>query len=181
MNSTTVWGRRWLAPVSALVLALALPLAAAAHDPHGKGKDDHATLRVDVEDEDGTRVHFELGSGWLGALISAVDIECDADSDARTRKMMRSLRRQGEGGVYRFRDEDGDDILARRRMGQLRIETRDADDGERAVVEMPWEVAECLISGIDPPGDLGRRIAEGDARMKIDVRDGDGRVRISLD
>jgi hypothetical protein len=170
---------RILAPALALGLGLLLPVAAAAHDP-GDHHDDHATLKVHVEGDDGESVHFELGSGWLGALISAVDIECDAEGDADTRRMMKSLREQGEGGLYRFEDDDGDDVVARRRKGQLRIETRE-DDGERAVVEMPWEVAECLLLGVDPPGDLGHRIAAGDVQMKIDVRDGDGRVRISLD
>ncbi|HSM13380.1 MAG TPA: hypothetical protein VLA66_04875 [Thermoanaerobaculia bacterium] len=175
----TTLKHRILAPALALGLGLALPVAAAAHDP-GESHEDHATLKVHVEGEDGESVHFELGSGWLGALISAVDIECDAEGDAETRRMMKSLREQGEGGFYRFEDDDGDDVVARRRKGQLRIETRE-EDGERAVVEMPWEVAECLLLGVDPPGDLGRRIAAGEAATKSDVRDGDGRVRISLD
>jgi hypothetical protein len=95
--------------------------------------------------------------------------------------MMQSLAGQGEGGVYRFVDEDdGDQVVARRSRGALKIEST-GGDGERAVVEMPWEVAQCLMLGVEPPGDLGRRIARGDARLRVDVRDRDGRVRVSLD
>jgi len=169
---------RWLAPACALALAVALPAGAAAHDPKDHDEES-ATLRLEVHDEDGNDLHFEVGSSWLGALISAVDIECEVKSDRDTRRMMKSLREQGEGGVYEYVDDDGDEVIARRRKGQLRIESR--DDDERAVVDIPWEVAECLLAGIDPPGDLGRRIAAGDVKMKIDVRDDESRVRITLE
>jgi hypothetical protein len=137
-------------------------------------------LSLHVESAEGDEVRIEASSGWLGALIASADVECEGDSDRQARLMMEDLRRQGEGGIHRYRDEDdGDLVIGRRARGALKLETR-GDDGDVAVVEMPWEVAECLLSGIDPPGDLGRRIARGEAKLAIDVREGADGDRVSL-
>jgi hypothetical protein len=147
----------------------------------GDEKDSPPSLKILVEGEDGSRVKVDLGAGWLAAIVDAAEIECEAESHGQSRAMMESLAGQGEGGVYRFVDEDdGDQVVARRSRGALKIEST-GRDGDLAVVEMPWDVAECLLLGVGPPGDLGRRIARGDAKLRLDVRDRDGRVRISLD
>jgi hypothetical protein len=139
-----------------------------------------AKFSLHVESAEGDEVRIEASSGWLGALIATADIECDGDADGQSRRMMEDLRRQGEGGFHRYRDEDdGDLVIGRRSRGALKLETR-GDDGDRAIVEMPWEVAECLMMGIDPPGDLGRRIARGEAKLSIDVREGDDGDRVTL-
>ena len=46
---------------------------------------------------------------------------------------------------------------------------------------MPWETADCLMGGVAPEGDLGQRIAAGLADLKVDIRDDDSRVRISIE
>lgn len=167
----------WLA--SAVVAgALGAPAARAGDEP---AKTEEARLKIQIEGEDGTSVKIDLGAGWLAGLIESVDVECEGDAEGDERAMMLSLRAQGEGGVFRYREDDeGDDVVARRSRGALKLESIDGD-GERSTVEMPWEVAECLMMGVDPPGDLGRRLARGEARLRLDLRDGDGRVRISLD
>lgn len=160
------------------VTTLAL-LAAPALAGEAK-KSEPASFSLHVESAEGDEVRIEASSGWLGALIAAADVECEGDADGQTRAMMEDLRRQGEGGIHRYRDEDdGDLVIGRRARGSLKLETR-GDDGDRAVVEMPWEVAECLMMGIDPPGDLGRRIARGEAKLSIDVREGDAGDRVTL-
>jgi len=182
MNLVAVAPRRRFATaaLAAGMLGLA-PLALAAPASAGAEKETPPTLRIRVEDDDGSRVNVDLSAGWLGAIVEAADIECEAESDRQARAMMESLDRQGEGGVHRFIDEDdGDQVVARRSRGALKLEST-GRDGEVAVVEMPWEVAQCLVMGVEPPGDLGPRIARGDARLRVDVRDRDGRVRVSLD
>lgn len=159
--------------VAALALVAGPALAGEA------SKTEPARFSLHVESAEGDEVKIEASTGWLGALIASADIECEGDADARARAMMEDLRRQGEGGYHRYRDEDGDVVVGRRSRGSLKLETRD-DDGDRSIVEMPWEVAECLMMGIDPPGDLGRRIARGEAKFSIDVRESDGGDRVTL-
>ncbi len=156
--------------------------AAPAADPGHPAKDDHATrLKIRVEDRDGSSVHIDLASTWLTGLIRSADIACKAEADRQARAMMQALDGQGEGGVYSYTDDDdGDRVVARRSRGALKIESTDRD-GKVSVVEMPWEAARCLMMGIDPPGDLGKRIARGEAKLRFDVRDRDGRVRISVE
>src|SRR4029450_2519346 len=125
--------------------------------------DDDAKMSIKIETEDGAKIELETGGGWLQGLIGNADGRCEADRDRSPRQMMSSLTRQGEGGVYRGEDEDGGDFTARRRGGMLRIEKPD-DDGNRTLVEMPWDVAECLMSGIEPKGDIRGRLARGEAK-----------------
>jgi hypothetical protein len=93
--------------------------------------------------------------------------------------MMASLARQGEGGVYRGEEEDGR-YVARRRHGMMRIE-KHQDGGGTTVVEMPWEVARCLMEGVLPAGDLGRRLARGEAKMRFEARGEGGSFSIRLE
>jgi hypothetical protein len=172
---------RSLAPALAAGAVVLGSLAFVAPALAGDEKGSPPSLKILVEGEDGSRVKVDLGAGWLAAIVDAAEIECEAESHGQSRAMMESLAGQGEGGVYRFVDEDdGDQVVARRSRGALKIEST-GREGDLAVVEMPWDVAECLMMGVDPPGDLGRRIARGDAKLRLDVRDRDGRVRISLD
>jgi hypothetical protein len=116
-------------------------------------------------------------AGWRRS--STADLECDADTDRETRRMARSLDRQGEGGVYEFEDDDGDQVVARRVKGALKIESRD-NDGETAKVEMPWPLAECLFLGREPHGGLSRALGDGDFKVRVESSDGD-RVSIDVD
>ena len=156
--------------------------AAPAADPGHSAQDDHATrVKIRVEDRDGSSVHIDLASTWLTGLIRSADIACKAEADRQARAMMQALDEQGEGGVYSYTDDDdGDRVVARRSRGALKIESTDRD-GKVSVVEMPWDAARCLMLGIDPPGDLGQRIARGEAKLRFDVRDRGDRVRISVE
>ncbi len=155
---------------AAVLAALALPVRPALAESK-------ATMSIKIETDEGKKIELESGGDWLQGLIAGADITCEADDDRDTRQMMASLTRQGERGVYRGRDDDGD-YLARRRDGMLRIE-QDADDGERTLVEMPWEVAQCLMSGIDPEGDLGARLASGKAKLRFETA-GESGARVSI-
>jgi hypothetical protein len=137
-----------------------------------------ARMSIQIETDEGSKVELETGADWLQGLISGADVTCDADHDRSTRKMMSSLTRQGEGGVYHGEDEDGGDFVARRRSGMLRIE-KDDDDGERMLVEMPWDVAQCLMAGIEPAGDLGKRLARGEAKLRFET-EGESGARVSI-
>lgn len=155
-----------------LAVALALPFAASA--------DDGTSLRLEVESDDGDQVRLELASGWLSALVRHATIDCDGSDDRRTRRMARELDRRGEGGVYEFVDSDGDRVVARRSRGQLILETTD-DDGDRAVVEMPWALAECWMLGREPAEGLAGIVSDGGLALRIDARDGRDHVHISVD
>ncbi len=166
-----------LALAAALLLSPSTLSAAAGERP----EESPASLHLEVTGDDGERVDLQLSSGWFGALVSAASFDCDGDADGDARRMMESLRAQGEGGVWKDRDRDGDEVLARRAKGMLKIEAA-GDEGGKAYVEMPWEVAECLMLGVEPAGDLGRRVARGDAkfRIRVDDRDG-GTVRFAIE
>lgn len=176
---------RSIAHAAALPCALAAALSlspstlrAAGDEPPGNSP---ASLHLEVKGDDGENVDLHISSGWFGALVSAAALDCDGDADGDARRMMQSLRAQGEGGVWKDRDRDGDEVLARRAKGMLKIEAAE-DDGGKAYVEMPWEVAECLMLGIEPAGDLGRRLARGEAKFRIQVDDHDGgTVRFAIE
>jgi hypothetical protein len=161
---------RWIA-LTLLATLVAVP-ALADGEPR--------RLRIEIDDRDGERIDLEISTGWLGALLEKVDIDCEATDDRRTRRMARHLDNAGEGSRYRYYDQDGDDVLALRRDGRLRLETL-SEDGDQAVVEMPWEAAECFLLGRQPEGGIGRLIAREGLRLKVDSRDDDGRVRVWLD
>jgi len=159
--------------LAAAALLLLLPAGAALAAPD--------RVLIHVADEDGEKLDLRLESGWIGALASLVGIECEASGDSRTLRMARRLDRGGEGTSYRFRDHDGDEVLALRRHGMLRIETRDARDGDSAVVEMPWKVAECFLLGREPEGGIGAFISDEGFDLRVDSNDGAGRVHIHID
>lgn len=177
-STPTPAGARLALALGAALLILPAGAGAAGDPPPEGGK---GALHLEVRGDDGDNVDLHLSSGWLGALISTARIDCDADSDGDARRMMESLREQGEGGVWKDRERDGDQVLARRAKGMLKIQSTDGD-GDRSYVEMPWEVAECLMLGVEPPGDLGRRLARGEAKFRIQVDDRDGgTVRFALE
>jgi len=161
---------RWIP--AALALFLAAPAVSLADS------DSHLRLRIDGED--GGQINLDLSSSWLSSLLAAADITCDGSDDRQTRRMARELSRRGEGGVYEYRDHDGDRIVARRSRGQLILETRHRD-GDRGVVELPWVLAECTMLGREPEGGLGRYLQREGLSLRIDARDGDGRVRLTFD
>lgn len=173
--------RRPMLPLLLAALASTTALALGAAPALAEEAKSRPSFALLVTGEDGDNVRLEINSHWLGALVSAAEIECEEADDRDVREMMASLRRQGEGGVYEYRDrDDGDRVLARRSRGLLKLETRDRD-GDRAIVEMPWETADCLMGGVPPEGDLGDRIVKGLASLKVDARDGESRVRLSIE
>lgn len=156
--------------LAASTLALSAPAVA---------DEDGSTFRLRITGSDGDRVDLDLSLGWIASLVDWADVECDADTDADTRRMARSLDRQGEGGVYEFEDDDGDEVVARRVKGSLRIESRERK-GETAKVEMPWPLAECLFLGREPKGGLAGALRSGDFRVRVEGSDG-GKVSIDVD
>jgi len=164
------WFRR-SARLAALAAALTLFPAAAFAGSDG------STFHLRVDGDDGGRVDLDLSLGWLAAFVDWADLDCEVDTNSDTRRMARSLDRQGDGGVYEFEDDDGDEVVARRVKGALKIESRDAD-GELSKVEMPWPLAECLFLGREPHGGLGRALSRGDIRIRVE---GDGGDRVTID
>jgi hypothetical protein len=140
---------------------------------------DSSSLHVHIDGDDGGRVDVDLSLGWLATFVDWADIECDSHTDSDTRRMARSLDRQGEGSVYEFEDDDGDNVVARRVKGALKIESRD-EDGEISRVEMPWPLAECLFLGREPKGGLRSALRDGDFRIRVEGHDGD-RVAVDVD
>jgi hypothetical protein len=160
--------------IAVFTCAAALALAPAA----AFGDDDGGRLRVHISGEDGDRLDLDLSLGWVAALVDWADVECEAETDRRTRRMAQSLDRQGEGGVYEFVDDDGEEVVARRVEGTLRIESREKR-GEHAKVEIPWPLAECLLLGREPDGGLARALERGNFRVRIEGED--GKVTIDVD
>lgn len=142
--------------------------------------DSDPSFHLEVHSDDGNEVRLELSSGWLSALVSRLDIDCDGSDDRRTRRMAEALDRSGEGGIYEFEDRDGDAVVARRTRGQLILETTERG-GDKAVVEMPWPLAECLMLGREPAGGFSRWMSLEGFQLKVDARDGEDRVRIRFD
>ena len=161
----------------ALALGCSLVLLAAGELA---ASDSPTRLQVKVDDERGGGVDLEIAASWIGNLLDTLDIDCDSSADRETRRMAEHLDRAGDGGRYRFRDHDGDDVVALRKGGQLRIETT-GDDGDRAVVEMPWRLAECFLLGREPEGGVGRLLKSDGFRLRIDAEDGDSQVVVRID
>ena len=160
-----------LAALVAFAAALLLSPAVAHAD------DDKSNLRLHIKGEDGGKLDLDLSLGWLASLVDWADIECDTQTDRQTRRMAQSLDRQGEGGVYEFENQDGDDVVARRVKSTLRIESRE-EHGELSTVEMPWPLAECLFLGREPRGGLAKALADGNFKVRIESSDGS---KISVD
>lgn len=161
-------------------ILLAASVAAALASPVPAVADSASTFKLEVRGDDGEHVKLELAAGWLSALLRHSTIECDGSDDRRTRRMAEALDRRGEGAVYEFESRDGDRVVSRRSRGRLILETFE-DDGDHAVVEMPWVLAECWLLGREPDGGLARWMADEGVSLRIDGRDGRGRVRIAFD
>jgi hypothetical protein len=161
-------------------ILLAASVAAALVSPVPAVADSASTFKLEVRGDDGEHVKLELAAGWLSALLRHSTIECDGSDDRRTHRMAEALDRRGEGAVYEFESRNGDRVVSRRSRGRLILETFE-DDGDRAVVEMPWVLAECWLLGREPAGGLARWMADEGVSLRIDGRDGRGRVRIAFD
>lgn len=85
---------------------------------------------------------------WIGALKTAVTLDCDTRTDRETHAMMRSLERQGARG--RFERRDGAEHLVAVRRGERFTLEGKAEDGSFKV-GMPWPVAQCLFGGQNVP------------------------------
>jgi hypothetical protein len=160
-----------------LRLALAAALLAA---PVALAADSAPSFKLEVDGDDGERVRIELSAGWLSTLVRHATFDCEGSDDRRTRQMAEALDRRGEGSVYEFEDRDGDEVVARRSRGQLILETRERD-GDQSVVEMPWPLAECWMLGREPAGGFAGWMADEGFTLRVDARDGEGRVRIRFD
>ncbi|MDH3523429.1 MAG: hypothetical protein OES32_07555 [Acidobacteriota bacterium] len=131
-------------------------------------------LSVRIEGEDGADISFSISGGFVDGILEGLagaDVDCDVTTDDDTRAMLRHLDRRGEGAKYRFRDDEGKLIKARRRHGQLELEI--AKGAERdAHVSLPWAVAECM---------LGHRTQlSRDARAELELED-EGSIRIRIE
>ena len=160
----------------AVLLGAALAVSMFSAGPAVAGDD--ARMSIRIQTDEGARIELETGADWLQGVLASVDVTCEADDEPATRRMMSSLTRLGEGGVYRGEDEDGGELVARRRGGMLRID-KAGEDGERTLVEMPWEVAQCLMAGVEPAGPLGKRLARGEAKLRFETS-GEKGAKVSI-
>jgi hypothetical protein len=157
-------------PAQASLLALALFLVASTVLAGKKDKE----LSLRIEGEDGTRFSMSISADFVASILEGLagsDMDCDATTDEETREMLVYLDRHGEGSKYRFRDEEGKLVKARRERGQLELDIERSEEKD-AHVSLPWAVAECM---------LGRRAAlSADAHLEFAVED-DGGIRISIE
>ena len=131
-------------------------------------------LTVQIEGNDGVELSFSISAGFVDGILEGLagaDVDCDVTTDEDTRTMLEHLERRGEGSKYRFRNDDGGLIKARRRRGQLELDI--ARSGEKdAHVSLPWALAECM---------LGHRVAlSGEARAEL-AFEGDGALRVRIE
>jgi len=134
----------------------------------------HKELSVRIEGEDGAKISFSLSAGFVDGLLEGLDgseIRCDATQDDDVREMLLHLSRRGEGSTFRFRDDDGGLVKARRHRGQLELDI-DRDDDRDAHVSLPWSLAECM---------LGRPVElAGATRAELTIEDG-GAIRVRIE
>ena len=116
---------------------------------------DEAKMSIKIQTEEGAKIELETSAGWLQGLIDSADVECEADEDRDTRRMMASLERQGEGGIYRGVDGDGD-FVARRRGGMLRRNTKATPSSARTSPAAAATVIE-VHAGRNPSSSIWRR------------------------
>ncbi len=131
-------------------------------------------LSVQIEGEDGVSLSFSISAGFVEGLLEGLagaDLDCDVTTDRDTRAMLEHLDHHGEGAKYRFHDDDGKLIKARRRRGQLDLDIVERGE-EDAHVSLPWAIAECM---------LGHRVElSADARAELVFED-EGAVRIRVE
>jgi len=136
--------------------------------------DKHKDMTIDIEGEDGENISITLSSGLVDGIIegqSDSDMECDVTSDKETLAMLQHLDRKGEGSRYTFTNEEGEEIKARRRNGQLEMEIVKSGDNN-TIISMPWSMGECMM-GRDVP------IRRGKDKLVFKVeKDGGVRIRI---
>ncbi len=131
-------------------------------------------LSVRIEGEDGADISFSISGGFVEGILEGLagaDVDCEVTTDDDTRAMLRHLDRRGDGAKYRFRNDEGKLIKARRRHGQLELDIANgAENG--AHVSLPWAVAECM---------LGHRVElSRDARASLELED-EGSIRIRIE
>ena len=150
-----------------LLIALALLVS-----PAFAGKKD---MTIDIENADGENISITISSNMIDGIIEGLaenEMSCDdSDLEPETRAMLEHLDRKGEGSKYRFTNEDGEVVKARRRKGQWEMEVEKKGE-EDTVISMPWSVAECML-GRDVPAYSGKDSME----FKIE-QDGGVRIRI---
>lgn len=105
----------------------------------------------------------------LASLGGTMTISCDTDGDHDMAAMMRSLERQGARGRYEWTEDDGDRLVATRDGGRFRLFAKE-EDGDAVTLEMPWKVAQCLLSGENS----GRR------RIRVEDLKRDGGFRLKV-
>jgi hypothetical protein len=115
----------------ALLLAAPMAVPARAGDRAGKGQ---------------SAIDLSLPLSLLGSMGGTMTISCDTDVDTQTRAAMRALSTQGASGRFAWTDDDGSRLVAQRDGGRFRLRVTDEDD-KTVSLEMPWGVAQCLLSG----------------------------------
>ena len=131
-------------------------------------------LSIRIEGADGVKLSFSISAGFVDGILEGLagaDVDCEVTTDEDVRAMLVHLDRRGEGSRYRFRDDDGKLIKARRRRGQLELNI--ARPGKKdAHVSVPWGLAECM---------LGHRVElSRHARAELALED-DGAIRIRIE
>jgi hypothetical protein len=163
----------------ALAASAFLLVSALAATPARAG----ASVKIDVRSEEGNRFNLSIGTGLVSGFVRAfapMSIDCDEDRDdsPRVRELYLALEKAGEPS--RGTLDDGDEFFdARRDRGMLHLTVTD-DDGETATLEMPWNLARCVLGGEKiSRGELVRAFESGG--ISIHVADGDETVRIAFE
>ena len=161
---------RKIAKTQVSLTALALLLVASSLFAGKKDKE----LSLHIEGEDGLNISLSVSADFVDSLLEGLagsSMDCDVTTDDETRAMLEHLDRRGEGSKYKFRDDEGKLIKARRRRGQLELDI--AKSGEKhADVSLPWAIAECML------GQRAEFSSETSAEFSID---GDGSIRVSIE
>ena len=160
------------APTRSSLLGMTLLMLATVVSAGTRDKE----LSVRIEGEDGADISFSISGGFVEDILEGLagaDLDCDVTTDDDTRAMLRHLDRRGEGAKYRFRDDEGKLIKARRRHGQLELDIANGAEKD-AHVSLPWAAAECM---------LGHRVElSRDARAELELEDEDeGSIRIRIE
>ncbi len=132
-------------------------------------------MTIDIENAEGETLSISLSSNMIEGILEGLsesEWSCDdSDLDPDTRAMIEHLDRKGEGSKYRFTNDEGETVKARRRGGQWEMEIEKSGEND-TVVSMPWAMAECML-GRDVPAYRGKQKME----FKIE-KDGGVRIRI---
>ena len=136
--------------------------------------EEHKSLSVQIEGEDGSSLSFSISAGLVDGLIEGLtdkEIECDGRIDADIRRMLEHLDRRGNGSKYTLKRADGQVIKGRHRDNQLILEIHEPEASD-AEITLPWRVAECM---------LGKEVTTlSDDRLELKIEQ-DGLVRVRVD